>query len=77
MAEPKGREAAPPPAPASMSMTITEMQQRLTELGYGPGSADGKMGPRTVTALKKFQHDHKLPITGALDQQTINALHKR
>ena len=73
--EPKGEEAAGVVAPVSMS--VNEMQQRLSELGYKPGVADGKMGPRTTNALKKFQHDRKLAVTGTLDAETMRELHKR
>ena len=52
-------------------MSTEDMQKRLAELGYQPGTADGKMGPRTVSALKKFQHDHHLPATGRLDAETV------
>jgi hypothetical protein len=53
---------------------IQEAQQRLQVLGYEPGSADGSMGARTIAALKKFQSDHGLAVTGGLDQKTLAAL---
>lgn len=55
-------------------MTIEELQRRLLELGYNPGPLDGKRGPLTTTALLNFQMDNKLPVTGELDEQTIDAL---
>jgi hypothetical protein len=58
-------------------MTLAEAQQRLQDLGYQPGSADGVKGVKTVLALKKFQEDHKLPVTGALDARTVDALKPR
>jgi peptidoglycan hydrolase-like protein with peptidoglycan-binding domain len=72
--EPKARDAVS--EPAAKSMSIAELQHRLTELGYKPGPADGKSGQRTTNALKKFQQDHKLPATGTLDAETIRALQK-
>ena len=57
-------------------MTTAELQRRLTELGYKPGPIDGVAGPRTTNAIKKFQHDHKLPVTGNLDAETIRELRK-
>ena len=73
-------ESAPPatgPAPEAKAetMTIAEMQKRLTELGYHPGPADGAAGKRTTDALKKFQQANKLPATGTLDPETIRRLH--
>ena len=54
--------------------TIKELQQALAKLGYDPGEADGKMGPRTLAALVNFQADHKLRASGEFDAATITAL---
>ena len=44
-----------------LSMTdserITEIQTRLTELGYEPGPVDGVMGSRTRGAIEAFERD--------------------
>lgn len=61
------------PAP---EMTIAEMQQRLLDLGYQAGPVDGIAGSRTIAALKKFQHDNNLPVTGRLNNETIINLRK-
>jgi len=53
---------------------VQEAQQRLHALGYEPGPADGAMGSRTISALKKFEADHGLPVTETLDQKTLEAL---
>lgn len=60
--------------PVTTKAAIQEAQQRLHVLGYEAGPADGTMGSRTVSALKKFQADNGLAITGALDQKTLGAL---
>jgi WD40 repeat protein len=39
-----------------------EIQQRLIELGYDPGSPDGVAGRRTREAIEQFQADHGLPV---------------
>ena len=54
--------------------TIKELQQALAKLGYDPGEADGKMGPRTLAALLKFQREHNLPATGEPNDGTWTAL---
>jgi hypothetical protein len=59
---------------SSLSMTTKQVQQRLSKLGYQPGPADGKIGKRTINALKKFQQDNDLPITGKADNETVNKL---
>jgi len=61
-------------AGATAKKSVQEAQQRLQFLGYEPGSADGAIGTRTITALRKFQSDHNLPVTGEFDQKTLDAL---
>jgi len=50
--------------------TLYEAQKKLKELGYDPGKPDGVMGTKTVTAIKQFQEDSELPVTGLIDEQT-------
>jgi hypothetical protein len=54
--------------------TLQEAQQRLTDLGYDPGTADGVYGPRTRQALEAFQRARNLPVTGVLDPGTLQEL---
>jgi ankyrin repeat protein len=54
--------------------TIYEAQKKLEELGYDPGKTDGIRGKKTVTAIKLFQEDSGLPVTGRLDSQTVAKL---
>ena len=58
----------------STDRTITQAQKRLIERGYDPVHADGRLGPQTQRALKAFQSDHQLPLTGRLDAATKTAL---
>ena len=55
---------------------VKEMQSRLIILGYnvGPNKADGKFGPATEKALKAFQRDSGLEITGIYDSATDSRL---
>ena len=68
------------PSAASTSsggtMSLAAAQRKLATLGYNPGPADGAMGGRTATALRSFQKDRNLPVTGKLDAQTIAELSK-
>ena len=59
---------------ASADQLVAQAQQRLQALGYNPGPVDGKMGPKTIAAIKKFQQDTQLPITGKLDVSTRKKL---
>lgn len=53
---------------------LLEVQRRLLELGYQPGKPDGVMGQKTVDAIKKFQQDRNLTVTGRADSETVAKL---
>jgi peptidoglycan hydrolase-like protein with peptidoglycan-binding domain len=53
---------------------LQQAQQTLSQLGYDPGVADGVYGQRTRQALEAFQRAQQLPVTGALDTPTLQAL---
>jgi len=54
--------------------SISRAQEALNAAGYHLGEPDGKAGPATTAALKKFQGDRHLPVTGKLDAITLAAL---
>ena len=43
-------------------------------LGYEPGKADGVIGSRTRSAIRRFQKVWPLPVTGQLEKRTADAL---
>jgi len=53
---------------------IKSLQRELKRAGYDPGIADGKMGPATQRALKRFQEAHGLLPTGDPDIPTLTKL---
>lgn len=53
---------------------LRDVQIHLQELGYYRGGVDGMFGPMTRRALREFQADYGLPITGAPDEATLYAL---
>lgn len=57
-----------------VAMSVFSVQTRLVELGYLSSKPDGKFGPRTAAALKRFQFESKVPVTGQIDSPTVNAL---
>jgi peptidoglycan hydrolase-like protein with peptidoglycan-binding domain len=59
---------------ASANGTVAAAQKALTKLGYYHGSIDGVAGPETETAVRQFQSVDNLPVTGELDNQTLQAL---
>jgi hypothetical protein len=49
----------------------TGVQARLRNLGYDPGPVDGKVGPRTKSAIRAFQRDNPpLKIDGVCGPRT-------
>jgi peptidoglycan hydrolase-like protein with peptidoglycan-binding domain len=71
---PPARTQPAAPEADNEGMTVYELQDRLAALGYKPGAVDGVLGPRTVDALKKFQGDKNLAVTGTLNAETIRVL---
>ena len=49
-------------------------QKALQAKGYEVGDVDGKLGPKTRAAVKAFQKDEGLPVTGRLDTGTMARL---
>jgi photosystem II stability/assembly factor-like uncharacterized protein len=71
----KSTAPAPRRRPASQpDDAILRAQEALNAAGYHLGEPDGKSGPATTAALKKFQGDRHLPVTGKLDAITLGAL---
>jgi hypothetical protein len=53
-----------------------QIQAALRKLGYYTGSVDGLMGPATQTAIRTFQIDHGLAVTGKIDEKLQRELEK-
>lgn len=53
---------------------VVALQQRLTALGYGTGTADGTFGAATQTAVMNFQRAKNLQADGAVGATTWAAL---
>ena len=54
-----------PPAPIG-DVRIAKAQKALNNLGYGPIDVDGLMGSATAGAIRRFELDRGLPITGRI-----------
>lgn len=69
---------APDPEPAaeqpSLTRDVVQVQERLRELGYLVGPADGRPGQQTTGAIMAFQRVHGLAVDGVVGPQTIAAL---
>lgn len=55
---------------------VRALQERLLEMGYDVGRADGIYGARTARAVAQFQREVGLPPDGACGPQTMNALRR-
>lgn len=53
---------------------MASVQSQLRNLGYYDGAVDGVFGPMTSNALRRYQTDYGLVITGRLDEATIQSL---
>jgi len=60
--------------PGHSSDEIRKAQQKLQEAGLYHGAVDGIMGSRTAAALRRFQLENQLKVTGQLNRQTLHAL---
>jgi peptidoglycan hydrolase-like protein with peptidoglycan-binding domain len=63
----------------SKSMTwttdqIKEAQEGLAKAGFYKGKPTGQFNADTRKALKKYQKENKLPVTGRLDNEVLNKL---
>ena len=53
---------------------VTNLQERLLELGYDAGRANGIFGRETETGLRAFQRDYGLTSDGTCGPSTLRAL---
>ncbi len=54
---------------------VKKMQERLKELGYLKGAADGDFGAATETAVKNFQAQNGLGVDGVAGSATLTRLY--
>jgi peptidoglycan hydrolase-like protein with peptidoglycan-binding domain len=53
---------------------IANVQVALQDAGYYSGPITGSLDVETRAALANFQRDYGLPITGAIDEPTVESL---
>ena len=54
----------------SHSQDIKKVQESLRDKGYYHAKVDGISGPQTRAAIRQYQKDENLPVTGRLDSET-------
>jgi peptidoglycan hydrolase-like protein with peptidoglycan-binding domain len=71
-------QAAPAKRPLTTARSGVDIVRRaqvaLNAAGYSVGAPDGQAGTQTTAAVRRFQSDKNLPLTGALDPVTLAAL---
>jgi lipoprotein-anchoring transpeptidase ErfK/SrfK len=67
-----GTASAAPTPP--LDRGVLKVQVILDKLGFSPGVLDGRRGMTLTAAIKGFQENRGLPVTGELDQRTVAAL---
>jgi hypothetical protein len=53
---------------------VSEVQSALARAGYYHDAIDGSVGPATRKALRRFQRDRGLDVTGRIERPVIEAL---
>lgn len=80
---PKGRSGKKKTTAAGASQPITTIkpdetvrraQQALNAAGYSVGVPDGRAGKQTLSAVRKYQADRHLPLSGKLDAITLKSM---
>ncbi len=54
--------------------SVRDLQARLKQIGWWSGDVVDQYGPATVQAVKSFQTKRDIPVTGEVDQRTIDKL---
>ena len=62
------------PTADQLRMMIMRVQAGLYSRSYDPGAIDGELSTATKAALRKFQADKGLGVTGTITTATLNAL---
>jgi hypothetical protein len=70
----EGRQSGGNPSQTAVDSQISRIQEALKSQGHDPGPIDGRLGARTQDAIRAFQSSRGLPVTGQMDQQTMERL---
>jgi len=60
-----------------LDSSVRRVQAALAREGYYRGAIDGSFGPATQNALRRYQRNHGLNVTGEIDRPVIEALRLR
>jgi len=70
-----------PSAPGALSAvdpaTVRAIQTELQRDGYAVGTVDGRLGPRTRTAIRQYQQKNGLPVDGSPSRSLLDHMRAR
>lgn len=61
--------------PDAYTAYVADAQQQLSEHGFDAGTADGKPGSRTQSAVRAYQKKAGLPVDGCVSKELVDHLH--
>ena len=61
-------------SPGMARAYVLGIQKELAAKGYRPGPADGVMGPRTATAIRAYERDTGLAVSGEATAELLDHL---
>ncbi len=67
----QGERTISPLAPVLNTLTVRVFEAHLQRLGMNPGRVDGRIDDQTRMAIRRFQNERGLRVTGTLDQATV------
>jgi localization factor PodJL len=75
--QPAETVAAAEPAAAAVTDPVLAAQQFLAKLGFDVGQPDGKLGTRTTNAVRLFQLQSGLEVTGEITPELLSLLQQK
>ncbi len=72
--KPPDKSTTVPPQPSGPGTLVGSVKVALTALGYDSGGRDNTLTDKTVGAIKAFQKDKGLPVTGEISEDLLAAL---
>lgn len=77
LSTPAGSQASKPDpdtSPPPSRTTVTRLQEALVAEGYGPITVDGIYGSETAGAIRRYELDHGLSVTGSVSDPLLARL---
>ncbi|HZA74365.1 MAG TPA: peptidoglycan-binding protein [Propionibacteriaceae bacterium] len=60
--------------PGSSGLAVRGLQARLKQIGWYAAAVTGSYGPVTTSGVRGFQAKRGIPVTGSVDQRTLDRL---